>query len=370
MPPAVAYTHMSIREYVDEFTRRDWQAADADDGSVRFAMVGLGWWTREQAIPATEESELCETTVVVSGKREKAQRVAQDVGAEAGLTYEAFADGRASDAYDAVYVCTPNATHLEHVEAAADLGKDVLCEKPMEATVERGRKLVAACEDAGVTLMVAYRMHTEPAVRRARDLVRDGAIGEPALVHGNMSERILELVPDPDQWRLDPDLAGYGTSVMDIGLYPLNTARFVLDADPVAVTAQTSSDAEHFEDVPDERAAFTVRYEGNVQAAMPASQNAALASHLRITGTEGEIRIEPAFYPWQDRELHLDVEGERADVRFEQIDQMVEEFDYFADRLLTSRRPLADGAHGLLDLRTLGAIYEAGDRGEAVEIGP
>ncbi|MFB6136717.1 MAG: D-xylose 1-dehydrogenase Gfo6 [Halobacteriaceae archaeon] len=359
---------MDLITQLETFDRRDWATAPDDAGTVRFAMVGLGWWTREQAIPAAAAAEHCETTVVVSGREEAAREVADEVGARAALTYEAFAAGEAAEAYDAVYVCTPNGTHLEHVEAAAALGKDVLCEKPMEAGLDRARALVSACEEAGVTLMVAYRMHTEPVVRRARELVRAGALGEPVAVHGSMCQPLLELIPDPDQWRLDPALVGPGASLMDIGIYPLNTARFVLDADPVSVTAQAESRGEEFADVPDERAAVTTRYKGGVHAAITASQNAHRSSHLRVVGSEGELLVEPAFFPWEDRGLSISVGESTADLDGPRVDQMTEELAYFADRVLTGRRPHADGEHALVDVAALEAAYEAAERGERVDV--
>ena len=74
----------------------------------------------------------------------------------------------------AVYVVTPNALHREHVTAAAGVGKHVLCEKPMATSSAEARVMVAACEAAGVKLMVAYRCQNEPYNRRAIDLVRSG----------------------------------------------------------------------------------------------------------------------------------------------------------------------------------------------------
>ena len=68
-----------------------------------------------------------------------------------------------SDAYDAVYIATPPAFHLEYAETADEHGKRVLCEKPMEVTVERAERMVRVCEDAGVRLMIAYRIQAEPA---------------------------------------------------------------------------------------------------------------------------------------------------------------------------------------------------------------
>jgi predicted dehydrogenase len=354
-----------LSEFFDEFTDRDWQ--QIEEGTVRIAMVGLGWWTMEKAIPAVERSDLCETTVLVSSDGERARAAADATNTvEEGLTYEEFHNGAAREEYDAVYIATPNAVHLEYAETAADFDKAILCEKPMEATVERAEELVAACDS--VTLMVAYRMHTEPAVRRARELVREGFIGDPVAVHGGMTQRLLEMNPDIDQWRLDPDLAGYGASVMDLGIYPLNTARFVLDRDPQSVQASMHSSHEAFADVPDERANFRVDFPDGITAVCTASQNAASSSYLRATGTEGELELDPAFFPEEPRRLRVRRGDIDATLDFDQKSQMTEEFDYFADRVLSDAPVHPDGEHGLTDMRALKAIYEAAETDSMVSL--
>ena len=355
---------------LDRLTERDWQRADA--GTVRFAMVGLGGWTRDRALPAVAESTLCETTVVVSGSTEKADRVATETPEPTrptALTYDAFHDGDAVDEYDAVYVATPNALHLPHAAAAADHGKAVLCEKPLEATAERAERLVDACEDAGVPLMCAYRMQTDPLTRTARAAIRNGAIGEPAHVRGHMTQAILD-VGGPDQWRLDPDLAGYGTSVTDLGIYPLNTTRFLLDTDPTSVTATFRGSHPAFANVPDERATFSVTYENDVVAECAASQNLAQSGELRVIGTDGELVLSPAFYGGEDRELRLRRGSTSTSLSARHVDQMREEFDYFADRVLTNRDPEPGGHHALVDMYALAAVYEsaAADRGSWVDV--
>ena len=348
---------MDLYEYFDDFTARDWP--QADEGTVRFAMVGLGWWTLDYAVPATNELEHLETTTVVSSTTEKARGVADEHETiEHALTYDEFTDGEAADAYDAVYVATPNALHLPYVEAAAEFGKDVLCEKPIERDSDRARDLVDTCNRAGVTLMVAYRMHTEPAVRRARELIREGALGEPVAVHGSMSQRLLDRVnPDPDQWRLDEDLAG-GGALFDLGVYPLNTARFLLDADPVAVTGKTQSTHDAFDEV-DETASFIMTFPDDVQASCFVSHNARQHSSIRVTGTEGSIAVEPAFFQDRERALHVSRGDGRATVAVGEIDQMREEFDYFADRIRSEAGVHPDGDHGLVDIEAMEAVYEA-----------
>ncbi|MGM0606263.1 MAG: D-xylose 1-dehydrogenase Gfo6 [Halobacteriota archaeon] len=359
---------MDLETLLDEFDHRDWQDVTETDDPVRFAMIGVGWWTREQAMPAVAAADLCETTVLVSGDREKATDVAADSDTvEQAITYDEFHDGEAVDAYDAVYVVTPNALHLPFVETAAELDKAVLCEKPMEATVERAERIVEVSEDADIPLMVAYRMHTEPAVRRARDIIDSGLIGEPVFVHSNMSQPILDLVPDPDQWRLDWEMSG-GSALMDIGIYSLNTARFLLGADPVAISGSVASVQEEFSDVPDEHAAFRADFPDHIFAVCTASQSAHMASHIRITGTEGEVRVEPAFFPWDDRALTVSRGETSIDIDFEQVDQMEEEFEYFSHCLLTEEDPYPDAEHGLTDIRALKAVYESDGDGAVVRL--
>jgi len=357
---------MDIDEYFDDFLRRDWQ--ESESGNVRFTMIGLGWWTREYAIPATEESDICETTAVVSSSTEKAEDFASDFNSiEAGMTYDEFKEGAHTDAYDAVYIGTPNSLHLEYVEAAARHGKDVLCEKPMESSVERAERMIDAT--GNVTLMIAYRMHTDPAVRRMRELVQDGFIGEPTHVHGHMSQPLLEMIPDPDQWRLNPEYAGAGASITDLGVYPINTARFVLDRDPVAVQSSMYSGSEPFKDVPDERAAATIVYEDDVLASISASQNSYESGFLRITGTQGEVELEPAFLaPSGLRVSRNDLDTTFDLPELSQHRQMQEEFDYFSDCVLSDRDPLPDGEHGLVDMQVIEAAVESAETGERIDL--
>jgi xylose dehydrogenase (NAD/NADP) len=359
---------MSIDRLFDEYTQRDWQTRES--GTVRIAMIGLGWWTVERAIPAVASSNLCETTVLVTSSREKAEDIATDHGTvERVVSYDEFHDGVAADAYDAIYVCTPNAFHLPYVETAAGLGKDVLCEKPMEASVERAEAMVETVEDAGITLMIAYRMHTDPAIRCTRRLIREGFIGEPASIHGQMGQRVLSINDDPEQWRLNPDLAGPGASVTDLGIYSINTARFVLEADPDRVTSfMHSSDREAFRNVPDERAAFTLAFPDGVHATCTASQHTHQSGLFRVTGTEGRIELEPAFFNDHAKTLTLSRDGTTTEAQADPVSQMEAEFDRFANCLLDGQDPIPDGRHGLVDMRAIEATYEAAERGETVRI--
>ncbi|WP_135667559.1 D-xylose 1-dehydrogenase Gfo6 [Halorhabdus rudnickae] len=357
---------MNLTEHFEDFGRRDWETDDLE-GTVRLALIGAGWFTREWALPGVERAAHTEPTVIVDVDPERAEALADEHGMT-HLTPGEFHDGVAQTEYDAVYVCTPNATHLEYVETAAATGTDVLCEKPMEADARRAAQLVEVCERADVSLMIGYRMHLDPVVRRSKEVIEAGAIGEVVQVQGNMSQRMIaELEGDAgEQWRLDPDLAG-GGAMMDIGIYPLNTTRFLLDADPERVSASIGSTHEAFADV-EEQVAVRATFEGDVPVLFTANHNAYHDSFLRVTGTDGQVIIDPAFFEREDRGLEIRRDGERIDIDVSQVHQLEEEFAYFAECLLSGRDPGPDGEHGCLDMRAIDAIYESAETGETVPV--
>jgi xylose dehydrogenase (NAD/NADP) len=355
---------MELVSALADLSRRDWETGPEE--TVRFAVVGLGEFAREAALPTLAAADYCEATVAVSGSKGKARSVAADFGLDHGLTYEDYADGDASEDYDAVYVVTPNALHLPHVETAADLGKGVLCEKPLEATPERAAALVDACESAGVPLMTAYRMQTDPVVRRLRDVVQSGGVGDPLSVHGSFCIDVLAGDRGPEQWRLDADLAG-GGALMDVGVYPLNTARFLLGSDPEAVAATTSGDGP-FADV-DESTAVQARFPDDVVGSFTAGFSGARESYLTVRGTDGRVTLENAFGAGGQRAVTVERPEGTLSVDGPAVDEVREQFDYYADATRSGWSIEPDGADGLTDVRTMAATYEAaaGDEWVAVD---
>ena len=356
---------MDIESYFTDFGQRNWETP-SDDDPVRVAIVGCGWFAEEFALPAIERGDLCTATVLVTGDAEKGSRLASEFDADHVVGYDDFTDGTAADSYDAVYVSTPNALHLEYVEAAAELGKDVLCEKPLEVSAERAEQMVDACADADVTLMTAYRQQAEPGIRRMRDMIQDGNIGTPVYAIGDFSITLLGRDADADQWRLNPDIAG-GGALVDIGIYPLNTLRYLIDEDPVAVQAETKTSDDRYEGV-EEHISFQLSFPGRMSAAFASSYGASLDDTFVLVGTEGKLEIDPAFFPEAERTFHLERDGTSLTLEGGAVTGIDEEFEYFARCVLTGADPDPDGEDGLVDVRTIDAIYEAAATGERVEL--
>ena len=348
---------MSIEEYFTDFTRRDWEDERAD-GTVRVAVIGVGEFARTRVLPAIEAGRYCETTVLVSGSHGRATEVAESFGVERVVDYDEYRAGGVEDAHDAVYVATPNALHGEYVTAAAEQGKHVLCEKPLATASDRARQLVETCGEAGVTLMTAYRLQTEPAIRRTREIVRSGTIGDVVQIHGNFSHPLLRR-SGPNDWRLSDDLAG-GGALVDLGIYPLNTSRFLLESDPTAVSARTHSFGEAFAEV-DEHVEFTLEFPTGTTASCTASLNAHPSSRLFVVGTNGMISISAPF----GGVVPQDIVVERGEFCMEYagppVDEVEEELDYFGYCALTGTEPEPNGEDGVEDLRVIEAAYESAE---------
>ena len=138
---------------------------------------------------------------------------------------------------DAVYISTTNEHHEPQTLAAAAAGKHVLCEKPLALTLDGARRMVDACRDAGVVMGTNHHLRNAATHRMLRELIANGAVGRPLAV------RVFHAVFLPDflqGWRINRADAGGGV-ILDITVHDADTLRFVLDDEPVEVTAMTAS---------------------------------------------------------------------------------------------------------------------------------
>ena len=201
---------------------------------VGFAIVGLGRLSLNQILPAFATSTSCKPVALVSGDRTKALKVAAQYGIpERNITdYKNFETLKDMPGVDVIYIVLPNGMHPEFVLRSAKLGKHVLCEKPMANSVRECEEMIAACKQANVKLMIAYRQQYEPANRALVKAVQDGTLGKVRnFIASNSQDE-----GDPTHWRLNKKLAG-GGSMPDVGLYCLNAVRFLTGEEPEEVMA-------------------------------------------------------------------------------------------------------------------------------------
>ena len=129
----------------------------------------------------------------------------------------------------------PNDIHLEASIAAAEAGKSVLCEKPLARTATEARTMRDAVNRAGVTNMVGFNYRFVPAVRHARDLIRQGKLGRLYHFRARYLQDWLADPAAPYSWRLNQAEAGSGV-LGDLGSHVVDLARFLV-GEPTTVSA-------------------------------------------------------------------------------------------------------------------------------------
>ena len=209
------------------------RALGQEPRKVGYAIVGLGGYANV-IMPRFAECRHSRLTALVSGDPAKARRIAAEYGVPERNIYDYgnFDRIRDNPDVDIVYVILPVALHHEYTLRAAAAGKHVLCEKPMAMNAREAAEMIAACRAANVKLMIGYRSWFESHNREAMRMTQAGELGPLRLVTSQHGFNI----GDPDQWRLDPGLSG-GGSMMDIGIYSLQSARYLTGEEPVEVAA-------------------------------------------------------------------------------------------------------------------------------------
>jgi predicted dehydrogenase len=333
--------------------------AQAPQRKLGVALVGLGSLSEKQIGPALLKTRNCRLAGIVTGTPSKAAEWQKKYGLPAGSVYNYQTMGQMAKNkdIDIVYVVTPNALHLPHAQAAAEAGKHVFCEKPLEINTERAQQIVDACKNAGVQLGVGYRLQFEANNLECVRLAREKVLGDLRIIDANFGFAI----GDPSQWRLKRDLAG-GGALLDVGIYCLQTARMLTGEDPIWISAaETKTDAVKFKEV-DETISWTMKFPGGVISNCVSTYGANGFQGFRAGTTRGWFGLDPAYYYNGNR-------GRRSDgpeINIPVADQFAIELDDFADCIIHKRQTRVSGEMGVSDVKYLMAIYESIKKGRPV----
>jgi len=326
-----------------------------NETKLGIAVVGLGSIAQGSILPAFANSKQAKLAGLVSRDKSKAVRVAEKFPAPA-YSCDEYSSCVASPEVAAVYIATPQGEHAKYAVEAAQAGKHVLCEKPLAATVEQSRAMLEACRQNRVTLMTAYRKYFDPGTLFLKSLIRNGELGRINVIHTSFSELFVAGVSQA--WLLDRRLAG-GGPLMDLGVYCVNTCRWLVDEDPVEVSArQWCHNASLFREV-EEGIAFQMNFPSGLLVLGSSTYGAAPSSFITVQGTKGWLSLNPAFPFEEPRRLVGKVSGQRIDQNFAVIDEFALELDAFADAVLNHTRVEPDGEQGHRDVQIMAAIYES-----------
>ncbi len=338
---------------------------------VGFAVVGIGHLSINQILPAFGASKYCKVTALVSGDREKARKIAAQYGIpDAGLydytTYDKLAD---NPDVQVIYIVLPNSMHAEYVIRGARTRKHILCEKPMSTSVRDCERMISACKDAKVKLMIAYRQQYEPMNREIVKMRKAGKLGAlKSYIATNGQDQ-----GDPSQWRQNLKLAG-GGCLPDVGVYCLNAARFLSGEEPTEVWGTTVQprDDPRFKEV-EETCTFGMRFPSGLLAVSSSGYGSHRSQMLRLEGDKAWAELSPAF-GYSGLKLRTSTTMDEHNVviepTIESKDQFAAEMDHMALCIQENKQPHTPGEEGLQDQRITEAIYEAARTGKVVKLSP
>jgi predicted dehydrogenase len=330
--------------------------AQAPNRKTGYAIIGLGR-IADHFMRGVGDTTNSQITALVSGHRDKADRIAAEYGVPAGsiYSYENFDEIARNPAVDAVYVALPNSMHAEYTIRAAKAGKHVLCEKPMSISVAEAEAMIAACKAAHVKLMIAYRCHYEPTNLRAVQLLRQGMLGQVQAI-----ESAFGFPMQPGEWRLNKKLAG-GGPLFDVGIYSLNACRYLTGEEPEHISdyASVIDHDGRFNEV-EENVSWTMKFPSGIVASCNTSYGGDMGGYFRVHGAKGWLQAQPAFnydglrLTAEYGDTHLDEPNPARDPS-----QFQAQAEHFSNCIQNGLEPKTPGEEGLRDMRYITEIYRS-----------
>lgn len=346
-----------------DFVRIETTDREKYEGPVlRVAIMGLGGYGTRVA-DAMKDSTKAKLVGVISGTPSKitAWQNKYGIPEKNCYNYENFDAIKDNPDIDAVYIITPNSLHKDQAIRVAKAGKHVICEKPMALNAKEGQEMIAACKKANVKLLVGYRMHFEAKTLEIIRMRKEGELGKIMFFQGLCGFRI----GDPTQWRLNKQLAG-GGSLMDIGIYAVNGARYMVGEEPVWVTAQeTKTDKVKFKEGVDETITFQLGFPSGAVASCLSTYSMNGLDKFYLNAEKGFAEMQPStgYGPIKARTNKGELTHEHKTHQTVQMDEM-------ADIILNGKQAIVpvDGEEALKDLKIMDAIYASVKSGKKISL--
>ena len=326
---------------------------------VRWGVLGVANIAVRKVIPAMQRSEHCEVAGIASRDRARAEAAARELGVP--KAYGSYEELLADPEIDAVYNPLPNHLHVPWSIRAAEAGKHVLCEKPVALSAAETLELMEARDRTGVVIGEAFMVQTHPQWTRLIELVRGGRIGE---LRSGLSS-FCYYNRDPTNVR--HVRAWGGGALLDIGCYPIKTARMVFGAEPKRVAATIARDAEL--DGIDRLTSAVLEFPSGHMVFTCCTQAAAQQS-AQFLGTKGHIWLDIPFNPAANEVTRLRIDDGRdlsgGGLTVEEIapcDQYTLQGDLFSRAIREGGQPPVPLEDSLRNMAVIDAVFRAGETG-------
>ena len=325
---------------------------------VKWGVLGVAKIGVEKVIPAMQRGEVSHIAAIASRDLGKARAAADKLGIE--RAFGSYEDLLADTEIEAVYNPLPNELHVPWTLRALAAGKHVLCEKPIALDAEEARPLIDARDRSGKLVAEAFMVRYHPQWRRARELARDGSIGELRAIQTFFSYRLL----DPANVRNRPPGGG---GLYDIGCYAILTARYIFAAEPTRVVATIDWDPKF---KTDRLASAILEFPGGRCLTFAVGTQLSAHQWVTIVGDAGRIEVLIPFNapPERPAEIAIDtgvdlIGGGRRVEQFAICDQYTLQGDAFS-RAIVDGSPLEFPIEdAIANMRVIDALFRSAKSG-------
>lgn len=319
----------------------------------RWGVLSTAKIAREQLIPAILEADNGVLSAIASRDLQKARALAGRFGAP--HAFGSYEELLASDTVDGVYVPLPTSQHVEWTKKAAEAGKHVLVEKPLALDANDILPLIALRDRKKVLICEAFMVVYHPQWIKVRELVTSGAIGRLRHVQGAFSYYNV----DPANMRNQLSLGG--GALLDIGVYPTVSTRFVTGKEPLRVQAAIERDKTFGTDIYSSvKADF-----GDFDLSFYLSTQMAARQLMVFHGEKGFVEVHSPFnaglYDHHRIELHNQNHTEATVFRFPGTQQYRLEVETFARAAQGGKEKVFTLEESVLNQKVIDAIFRAGE---------
>ena len=317
------------------------------------ALVGLGYYSTDLLAPALQLTKHCELKGIVTGSPEKIPVWQSKYGIKDGkvYSYETMHEIANNDEIDVVYIVLPPALHAKYSIIAANAGKHVWCEKPMEVSAEKCQAMIDACKKNKVKLAIGYRMHHEPNTQT----LMNWAETEPYGQKNNVLAKAGYFDTRTNHWKQIKELGG--GAMYDMGVYPLNAIRYTKGKEPISVSAKHITKRPEIYHEVDETTIFDLKFsDGTI-----AHGETSLGEHfnnLEATCEEGSYFLKPF-------QSYSGVQGATSNgeiLKPWKGNQQAKQMDDDALAILNHQPMLVPGEEGMKDIHIVEKIYESASK--------
>ncbi|HDZ03882.1 hypothetical protein LCGC14_0199440 [marine sediment metagenome] len=239
---------------------------------------------------------------VASRNLEKAQVFADEYGAP--NAFGSYEELFKSNTVDVIYLATPHTSHADLSIAAMKAGNAVLCEKPMGVNKPEVVEMVKVAKDNNVFLMEALWSRFNPTIKKVKELVDNGTIGDIGYLHADFAFYALDR--EENGRLLNPDLAG--GSLLDIGIYPIFLAYLML-----GMPKDIKASANFYKTGVEMQCSMIFNYD-NAQAILYSGLNSDSEKKAEIAGSKGSIFIHPRWHETTGYTIEKDGESTSNEV--------------------------------------------------------